>query len=78
MAAAVAGRDATIVATYNGTLVSCDDSFRTCPLIGMARCQRKLQPCMRNVDAVKGELGSAHYGGTWVDRQVYYEPGAKE
>ena len=31
MAAAVAGRDATIVATYNGTLVSCDDSFRTCP-----------------------------------------------
>ena len=76
MAAAVAGRDATIVATYNGTLVSCDDSFRTCPLIGMARCQRKLQPCMRNVDDVKGELGSAHYGGTWVDRQVYYEPGA--
>ena len=40
----------------------------------MARCRRRLVPCIRNDERVKLQFTSARYGGTWVDRQVYHEP----
>lgn len=59
MAAAVAGRNATVVATYDGDVV---------------RCGQNKSSCIRNVEDVKYEFTSAHYGGTWEDRRVYHEP----